>query len=74
MKTAKPSLRQGVPGGGLQPMLTHEQAAAYLGIEPQTLYVLNHEGRGPKRYKVGRYNRYRKADIDDWLENDCQPR
>jgi len=55
-------------------MWNHEQTAAYLGIEPQTLYLLNHQGKGPKRYKVGRYNRYRKADVDHWLETRCLPR
>ena len=52
-------------------MWTHAQAAAYLGIDEQTLYLLNHQHRGPKRYKVGRYNRYRKADIDHWLDTQC---
>jgi excisionase family DNA binding protein len=51
---------------------SHEQAAAYLGIEEQTLYRLNSEGRGPRRYKVGRYNRYRKTDIDAWLDTECR--
>jgi len=49
----------------------HEQTAAYLGIAPQTLYLLNHQRKGPKRYKVGRYNRYRKSDINQWLETQC---
>ncbi|RKR88279.1 AlpA family transcriptional regulator [Micromonospora pisi] len=55
-------------------MWTHEQTARYLGIEEQTLYFLNHQRKGPKYYKVGRYNRYRKADVDHWLETQCLPR
>ncbi|WP_225854374.1 helix-turn-helix domain-containing protein [Micromonospora sp. ALFpr18c] len=55
-------------GGGLW---SHEEAATYLGITKQTLHFINHKGRGPKSYKVGRYRRYRQRDIDDWLETQC---
>ncbi|MEV1112717.1 helix-turn-helix domain-containing protein [Micromonospora sp. NPDC049751] len=47
---------------------SHQEAATYLGITQQTLHFINHKGRGPKSYKVGRYRRYRQRDIDDWLE------
>jgi excisionase family DNA binding protein len=55
-------------------MWSHEQTAEYLGVAPQTLYFLNHQGKGPKRYKVGRYNRYRKDEVDAWLEARCVSR
>jgi excisionase family DNA binding protein len=55
-------------------MWTHEETAAYLGIEPQTLYFLNHKGTGPRYYKVGRYCRYRPAEVDAWLESQCAAR
>ncbi|MBN1174457.1 MAG: helix-turn-helix domain-containing protein [Micromonosporaceae bacterium] len=50
-----------------QRMWTHAETAAYLGIREQTLYFLNHKGKGPRYYKVGRYCRYRPTDIDHWL-------
>ncbi|MFG1650679.1 helix-turn-helix transcriptional regulator [Micromonospora sp. NPDC049275] len=49
-------------------MWTHEEAARYLGVQPQTLYYMNYKGNGPKSYKVGKYRRYRRRDIDTWLE------
>lgn len=52
---------------------SHEEAAAYLGITRQTLHFINHKGNGPKSYRVGRYRRYRKHDIDEWLEDRCTP-
>jgi excisionase family DNA binding protein len=50
-------------------LLTSEQAAAYLGISPGTLEVW----RCTKRYhipfiKVGRLVRYRKSELDSFLD------
>ncbi len=42
-----------------------------LGIKETTLYFLNHKGRGPKYYKIGRYCRYRPTDVERWLETRC---
>lgn len=47
---------------------THERLAAFLGIDEQTLHKLNSQGRGPARYRVGRYNRYHPDDIQAWLQ------
>lgn len=49
-------------------MWNHQKTAAYLGITEQALYWLNHRGTGPRRYRVGRYCRYRPSDVDAWLE------
>lgn len=50
-------------------LLTSEQAAAYIGVSPGTLEVW----RCTKRYhlpfiKVGRLVRYRKSDLDSFLD------
>ncbi|GIE90515.1 helix-turn-helix transcriptional regulator [Actinoplanes regularis] len=50
---------------------THEEAAEYLGIPPQSLYYMTYRRTGPKSFKVGKYRRYRKQDIDAWLEASC---
>ena len=50
-------------------MLTREQAARYLGCRPQTLSVWACVGRyGLPMVKVGRSVRYRRSDLDKWLE------
>jgi excisionase family DNA binding protein len=53
----------------LTQLLTREQAAAYLGVAPQTLSAW----AAHKRYdlplvKLGRLVRYRQRDLDEWLE------
>jgi len=50
-------------------LLTREDAAAYLGVRPQTLACWASTRRYGLRYiKVGRCVRYRKADLDRFLE------
>ncbi|TAM27231.1 MAG: DNA-binding protein [Candidimonas sp.] len=48
---------------------TRPQAAAYLGIKPQTLAVWNSTKRYELPYvKVGRLVKYRKADLDAFIQ------
>ena len=52
-----------------QNLLTREQAAAYLGLKPQTLASWAAFGRHDlPYYKIGSRAMYRRADLDDWLE------
>ena len=49
-------------------LLKREQAAAYLGIKPQTLAVWHTTGRYRLPVvKVGRAVRYRMSDLDEFL-------
>lgn len=50
-------------------MLTREQAARYLGLQVQTLSVWACRGCGPKFVKLGRAVRYRKSDLDAYVES-----
>lgn len=51
-------------------LLTRQQAADYLGVKPQTLAVWASTGRYKLTFvKVGRFARYRLADLDTWLES-----
>ena len=51
-------------------LLTRNQAAEYLGIRPQTLAAWALTGRyNLPMVKVGRWVRYRKSDLDAWLES-----
>jgi len=47
-------------------ILTLEELHAYLKIPKPTLYVLAQNGRIPAA-KVGKHWRFRKTDIDEWL-------
>jgi excisionase family DNA binding protein len=49
-------------------LLSREEAAAYLGLKPQTLAAWAVTGRyGLPVVKVGRSVRYRLADLEAWL-------
>ncbi|MGI9085612.1 MAG: helix-turn-helix transcriptional regulator [Aeromicrobium sp.] len=45
-----------------------EWLADYLGIPLASVYQMNSKGSGPRRIKVGRHVRYRKVDVDSWLD------
>ena len=50
-------------------LLTRPQAADYIGVKPQTLAVWHTTQRyGLPAIKVGRLVRYRRRDLDRWLE------
>lgn len=51
-------------------LLNREEAAAYLDMKPQTLAVWASTGRyGLKFYRVGRSVKYRRSDLDQFLES-----
>lgn len=49
-------------------LLTVADVAELLGIPVATLYAWRYKGEGPKGYKLGRHVRYRRADVDAWVE------
>ncbi len=49
-------------------MLTINDVAEYLDIPKATLHAWSSRGIGPKRYKVGRHLRYRRVDVDAWVD------
>lgn len=48
-------------------ILTIKEVADYLKLTERTLYRLVQEGRVPG-FKVGNSWRFKRADIDDWIE------
>ncbi|MGH3548288.1 MAG: helix-turn-helix transcriptional regulator [Pseudonocardiaceae bacterium] len=42
--------------------------AEYMGVPLATVYRWNSHGSGPRRFRVGKYVRYRTADVDAWLD------
>jgi len=49
-------------------LLTTEEAAAMLAVEPRLLVRWRYDSRGPTYIKVGRLVRYKRADLDAWIE------
>ncbi len=48
--------------------LTTDQVADYLSVPVSTLYQWRHRGIGPRAARVGRHLRYRRTDVDRWVE------
>ena len=51
--------------------MSPSDVAEYLGVPVATVYAWNTRGLGPKRHRVGKHVRYRRADVDTSL-NDQQ--
>lgn len=51
------------------------QAAIYLGIAKSTLYTwrTRRPGFGPRAVKAGGALRYRRSDLDEWIEAQAEP-
>ena len=55
------------------PLLNPNEAAEYLGVSKDTLAVWRCTGRYSIPYlKVGRLAKYRKSDLEAWLESRCR--
>lgn len=48
-------------------LMTVEEVAEYLCVPVNTLYQWRHKGTGPTAFRVGRYLRYDRSTVCDWL-------
>jgi len=48
-------------------LMTTTEVAEYLRTSPETIRYWRHIGSGPKSAKVGRRVVYRRADVEQWL-------
>ena len=53
----------------LDPLLSAHELANYLEIPLATLYAWRYRREGPPGFRVGRHLRYRRSDVDVWIEN-----
>jgi excisionase family DNA binding protein len=49
---------------------TEQETAAYLNVAVGTLRRWQADGTGPPALRVGRTIRYRRSDVDRWLERE----
>lgn len=49
-------------------IMTSAELADYLRVPLRTLYAWRSHGGGPPGVRVGRHLRYRRADVDAWLD------
>jgi excisionase family DNA binding protein len=62
------------PADGLDALLTPQVVADALGVPLQTLYTWRVKQAGPRGIKVGRHLRYRRSDVEAWLEAQADDR
>jgi excisionase family DNA binding protein len=58
---------------GRTELLSPEGLAELLGVSVATCYAWRYKGTGPRSIKVGKHLRYRRADVDAWLEANASP-
>jgi excisionase family DNA binding protein len=70
---ARPRRAQRSVPGNDDRMMTVEDLAEYLGIPIPTVYKQRSEGTGPPGFRVGKYVRWRRPEVDAWLESKRDP-
>ncbi|GAA1548558.1 hypothetical protein GCM10009788_58100 [Nocardioides humi] len=55
------------PAAGLEPLLSIEDLADYLGVPITTIYDWRVDGKGPCGIRVGRHVKFAVSDVRDWL-------
>jgi len=53
-------------------LLTGRELAAWLAVPHAVLANWRYLGKGPKFIKIGRNIRYRKSDVETWLEENTR--
>jgi predicted DNA-binding transcriptional regulator AlpA len=65
----QPEVRMSTPISPDDPLLSSDDLADVLGESRRFVWELNARGTGPKRYKIGRSVKYRRSEVDAWLES-----
>lgn len=50
-------------------MLTVEELSEFLKVPVATIYRWNYLGEGPRKIRVGRHVRFRRSDVEVWLDS-----
>ena len=66
--TAMSETRTVEPESSTERLLDTHEVAAWLGLSPNTLRYWRHVHRGPPSLTVGAAVRYRRDDVERWLE------
>ena len=55
-------------------LMTLADLAEFLGVPVGTLYGWRHRGEGPPGYRIGRHVRYRRGEVEAWIESQADTR
>lgn len=53
--------------------LSPDDLSEELRVPVRTIYAWRYRGEGPRGIKVGRHVRYRREDVDAWIEQQADP-
>ncbi len=53
----------------LEPLISAQDLADYLGVPVATVYAWRHRRLGPPGFRVGKHVRYRQRDVEDWISS-----
>lgn len=56
------------PISGLEPLLSIETLAEYVGVPVVTIYRWRTEGKGPCAMRIGRHIKFALSDVQAWLD------
>jgi len=51
----------------LDPLLSAQQLADYLGVPVATIYTWRYRREGPPGFRAGKHLRYRRHDVERWI-------
>lgn len=57
------------PKADREPLLGVRELARELRVPDRTIYAWLHAGTAPRSFRIGKYRRFRRADVDAWLES-----
>jgi excisionase family DNA binding protein len=53
-------------------LLSVDDVASLLGVPVATLYAWRYRGTGPRGLRVARHLRYRRSDLDAWIQQQLE--
>jgi len=53
----------------LEPIISAQELAEYLGVPVATIYAWRYRRQGPPGSRVGRHVRFRWSDVERWIED-----
>ncbi len=56
-----------------EPLLDVAEVAEYCNVAPTAPYYWRKKGLGPRAIRVGNHLRYRRTDVDAWIEASAEP-
>jgi excisionase family DNA binding protein len=68
---SEPKPRRAVPQ--TDRLMTVEELAEYLGLPVATIYKQRSEGTGPPGMRLGKYVRFKRSEVEAWLETKRDP-